>query len=123
MIKVFISGPISPKGREPVNEFLINVRQGLSAASDLVHHGFAPYCPFTDFLYWFASEEQIPLPTGETMQRCDAAWLEVADAVLLLPRWELSAGCREEFDRALALGKPVFHSVAELVEYYRKEGE
>lgn len=126
-VRIFIGGPITPTGRvnpstnekqNQVAEFLDNVRQGITTAAELIHHGFAPYCPFVDFMYWFARNPETPLPTGNTMQTCDLSWLVAADALLLLPGWETSSGVKGELARANELGIPVFYSIAELIEYF-----
>ena len=112
--KIFIAGPIRPTGRgsDPVGEFLDNTRFGIRVAAELILLGFAPYCPFVDFMYWFASSQD--LPTGTMMQECDLAWLENVDAVLALPGWETSVGATNELERAEELGIPVFYSVNSL---------
>jgi len=126
-VRVFISGPITPTGRlnpstnekqNQVAEFLDNVRQGITMATELITHGFAPYCPFVDFMYWFARTPETPLPAGCTMQTCDLSWLRSADAILLLPGWETSTGVGGELELAKKLGIPVFYSIAELIEYF-----
>lgn len=123
-VRVFIAGPITPTGRltpssnegqNQVAEYLDNVRQGIDAATELIAHGFAPYCPFVDFMYWFARNPATPLPTGCTMQTCDLSWLECADAILLLPGWETSGGVRGELVLANKLSIPEFYSIDDLV--------
>jgi len=131
-VRVFIAGPITPTGRltpstngghNQVAEYLDNVRQGITMATELIAHGFAPYCPFVDFMYWIARPSDTELPTGATMQTCDLSWLDVADALLLLPGWETSLGVKGELARANELGIPVYYSIAELIKFWCRFGE
>jgi len=126
-VRVFIAGPITPTGRlspsengghNQVAEYLDNVRQGITAATELIAKGFAPYCPFVDFMYWIARPTDTVLPTGVTMQTCDLSWLVVADAILLLSGWDTSLGVRGELGLAKELGIPVFYSIDDLVRYF-----
>jgi len=126
-VRVFIAGPITPTGRvtpssnvgqNQVAEYLDNVRQGIDAATKLITKGFAAYCPFVDFMYFIARAPEEMLLTGATMQSADLAWLEVADALLVLPGWETSSGVKGELARAKELGIPVCYSIAELIAYF-----
>jgi hypothetical protein len=115
MKRVFVSGAITPTGKgNHALEFLSNIRKGIRLTVELIRLGYAVYCPFTDFLYWFCLEggEEIPV---KMIYKADLAMLERMDALLLVPSWQESTGVAGELDLANSLGIPVFESVEKLV--------
>lgn len=104
MKKIYIAGPYSASN---VIDVLGNMRRGMRLATKVFKAGFAPFCPHLDFHYSLMVRE------GEDFTVCEyydysMAWLEVSDAVLLLPGWRESKGTMKEVDRAYELKIPVF---------------
>jgi len=115
---IYIAGPMTPRGKrgETDNhaiEYLLNIRDLISAARELIAKGYAPYCPGIDFSYFLS------LPDGEVISEpaikgVSMAFLEACDCAVFLPRWESSSGCCEEYSRVLELKMPHWFAVAEV---------
>jgi hypothetical protein len=117
-VKVYIAGPYTPHSTNGAVEMLGNIRQGIRMSLDLIHLGFAPFCPWLDFLYWVSCPEEKVL-TYEQIINLSLVYVEGNEAVLMLPRWESSAGAQKERQHALDLDIPVFYSVEELCEHFK----
>jgi len=113
MKRIYIAGAYSS---DNVIGVLDNMRRGMRAGTEVFLAGFAPFVPWFDFHF------QLMLRGGETLNVDDyydysMAWLEVSDAVLVLPNSEKSLGTQQEVARAQGLGLPIFHSLNELMDY------
>ena len=110
MKKVYIAGAMSDPD---CIEFLMNLNRGIRASKDLLLMGYAPYSPFIDFQFFLAliGDEYI---TGEMIKNYSLAWLEVSDAILVLPNHHTSKGTQAEITRAKELGIPIYYSLEEL---------
>jgi hypothetical protein len=104
MKKVYCAGPI---GASDFITILGNIRRGMNLATKVFKAGFAPFCPFLDFHYSLMVDEGEDLTVKE-YKAYSMAWLEVSDAVLLLPGWRYSEGTLAEIDRAWELNIPIF---------------
>ncbi len=115
MKKIYVAGSMS--GQEI--DFLRNVRKGIRASVELLLDGYAPFSPFIDFQFFLAlrGKEEI---TVQQIKTYSLAWLEVSDAVLVLPDWEGSLGTQKEIQHAAHLGIPVFYDIKSLKEYFNK---
>jgi len=51
------------------------------------------------------------------------AWLDVSDAVLVLPKYRKSGGTNLEIARAKELGIPVFYSIEDIIDAEAEAGE
>jgi hypothetical protein len=105
MKRIFVAGPYSA---DNVIAMLDNISAGLRMSTRIMLAGGSPFCPFADFLM------HLVLRDGESLGVNDyyahsLEWLEVADAVMVLPGWEASKGTLAELDRARLLGIPVFY--------------
>lgn len=70
--------------------------------------GYAPFVPWMDYHF------NLMLRDGERLSvedyyRYSMAWLEVSDAVLVLPGWEKSKGTLNEIKRAEELYMPIYY--------------
>lgn len=110
MKRIYIAGAMS---NSDCVEFLMNLNRGIRASVKLVLKGYAVFSPFIDFQYFLnlRKDEEI---TGKMIKDNSTAWLEVSDAVLVLPNWENSKGTIAEIARAKELNIPVFYSMEEL---------
>ena len=104
MTRLYIAGAISDPS---LITALDNIRRGARLSAEALLAGFAVFSPFIDFQLFLALRdgESIPKPV---IQAQSMAWLDVSDAVLLVPGWENSGGTRREIERAEQLGIPVF---------------
>lgn len=114
MKRIYIAGPISSgrTGKADILEALENIRSGIDTARQLILRGYVVFCPHLDFLLAFMSP--FNRMTKEHYQANSLAWVDVSDAVFVLPGWETSGGTKREIERAQELGIPVFYTLAEL---------
>lgn len=117
MKRVYVAGPYSA---DNVIKVLENIREGINMAKDVFLAGFAPFCPWLDFHYTLMLQPGEKL-TVEHYYQYSLAWLEVSDAVLLLPNWEQSRGTLAEIDRARALGIPIYYTLESMVRDYAEK--
>ena len=113
--RVYVAGPYSCEGRcKPLGVDLEYMRKGLEASVKIFKMGYAPFCPWLDYLFQFVSG-------GAELERKDyyefsMAWLEVADMVYVIELREHSYGTQAEIDRAIELGIPVVYTLKKLEE-------
>ena len=110
MKKIYIAGAIQGKD---LLESLNNIRKGIKLSVEVLKANFAPFSPFIDFQYSFIEPITIDEYYAYSM-----AWLEVSDALLLVPGYENSKGTQAEIKRAQELGIPVFTSLSALIEHF-----
>jgi len=101
---VYIASPYS-KG-DPA----VNVRESFVIADDLLECGFVPYPPLYTHFWHIIS----PKPYHKWV-RLDLEWIKKCDCILRLPG--ISNGADGEVEFAKKIGKPVFYSIEEIVEY------
>ncbi len=111
MKRIYIAGPFSGNN---VIEILNNIRKGMRLATQVFLKGYSPFCPWLDFHF------QLMLQEGETLSvddyyRYSIDWLEVSDAMLVMPNSENSKGVQMELMVAKELYIPVFYSIVELI--------
>jgi hypothetical protein len=111
--KIYIAGPYSS---DNVLGVLRNMRRGMRLATKVFKAGFAPFCPHLDYHFTLQAEENNDFTVGD-YYNYSMAWLEVSDAVLLLPGWRDSTGTKAEVDRAYELNIPVFEHFKALQEW------
>lgn len=140
MKKIFVMGLYSksPTG-EAVQELelLRNIRRGIDACAMLVDEGFAPWCPWFDFLYILIGEgpklqyypewekySVTPMRiTIEQLKAVSIAWLKQADACYLIsPIYPPNSGIADEIKWAVELGIPIFQDLPALRKW-RDKGE
>ena len=110
MKRIYIAGAI--RSTDPL-QFLENIRRGMRLSAQAIMAGYAVYSPFVDFNFFLQLHpgERIPV---EMIQAQSMAWLEVCDAVLVVPGWENSQGTAAEIAVAHVEGIPVVYSLEEL---------
>lgn len=115
--RVYIAGAITPYPTEhPVLGFLGNIRRGVRASLDVLLAGYVPFSPFLDFQYWFYLRDSENI-TEKMIKDLSMSWLEVSDAVLVLPKWRKSDGTKAEIARAKELNIPVFYNLEDMQDY------
>lgn len=103
--RLYIAGAYSA---DNVLGVLDNIRRGMRAGTQALLAGFAPFVPWFDFHFQLMLRENEAL-TVEDYYRYSLAWLEVSDAVWVLPGSENSKGTQAEIKRAQELGIPVHY--------------
>ena len=104
---VYISGPMTAKHGYTVEE---NVTAGLKVHLELLQKGIPNFCPHLGGAFptaWSAVD-------WETWLQYDLAVIDRCTHVLMMPRWEQSAGAVREREYALSIGKPILTSIAEI---------
>jgi hypothetical protein len=107
-LRVYIAGPYTSP--DPV----ANTQVIIKNASELVALGFIPYIPHLTMLWHLIESHSYEYWVDRGLE-----WLEVCDVLLRVPGY--SVGADREVEWAKKHGIPVFYSVAELVNYVRKE--
>jgi len=110
MKRIYIAGAYSA---DNVIDVLQNIGKGESYAAEIFALGMAPFCPWHD--KDFAIKLWHRELTVEQFYQYSMAWLEVSDALFLVPGWENSKGTLAEIKRAReALYLPVFDNLVHL---------
>ena len=104
MKRIYVAGPYSA---DNVLDVLRNIGRGQMVCAKLFISGYAPFCPWHDKTYVFDNFDS-DLSVGLFYDYSNA-WLEVSDAVLVLPDSYNSKGTRCEIERARELKIPVFY--------------
>lgn len=103
--KIYVAGAI----RSPhCMKLLDNLRKGMRVCTEFILEGYAPFCPFIDFLLIFQ------LQPGEVITEDDILDYSVSfvpglEIMYVVPGYEDSAGVQPEIELALTLNIPVFY--------------
>lgn len=116
MKRIYVAGLFSRNAKgEKANtlETLTNMRTGIKASIELLRAGYAVFCPWLDFQFGLSAEL-----TEMSYKNNSMAWLEAADAVLVISGKGLGTGVDAEIERANELHIPVFYSIGKLIAPY-----
>lgn len=105
---VYISGPMTAKHGFTVEE---NVAAGLRVFLDCLKRGIPAFCPHLSGAFPSAWTD---VPWDRWLDY-DLAVIDRCTHVLLLPRWETSAGAVKEREYAAARGTPIVTSIDEVL--------
>lgn len=108
--RVYIAGAYSANN---VITILDNIREGMRVGTELFLKGYSPFVPWFDFHFQLMLRENEEL-TVDDYYRYSIDWLEVSDAVLVLPNSENSKGTKAEIKRAEEIGIPVYNEISDL---------
>lgn len=115
MIRVYVAGAYSAPN---ILQVLENMRKGMKACTELfLTKKYAVFCPWIDYHFSLMKPDDTEI-TIEHYYNYSTAWLEVSDAVLVLPGYENSKGTLAEIKRANELFIPVFYSRQELDDWF-----
>jgi len=104
---VYISGPMAAKHGFTVEE---NVAAGLRVFLQCLQRGIPAFSPQLCGAFPSAWSEV----SWDVWLEYDFAMIDRCTHVLLMPRWEQSAGAVKEREYAAAIGKPIVTSIEEI---------
>ena len=104
---VYISGPMTAKHGRIIEE---NVADGVRVYIECLKRGIPAFSPHLGGAFPTAWAD-VP---WETWLEYDYAVIDRCTHVLMMPRWELSAGAVKERAYAESIGKPIVFSIEEL---------
>lgn len=105
---IFSAGKYNAPSWEEIDQ---NIRTAEEAAVALWNAGFGVFTPHLNTAHFEAKAT----PSEDAYKEFDFHMLRCVDAVLALPGWKQSSGARAEIEEAERLGKPVFHSVEDIM--------
>lgn len=92
---IYVAGPYT-KG-----DTILNIREGIRVADELVSLGYIPFIPHLSFAWHLVSPREYDFWVEQ-----DNAWLLKCDAVLRIPGE--SIGADKEVELAMSIGLPVY---------------
>lgn len=111
--RIYVAGAINAPS---AGKYLNNIRKGIQLSSKIFLLGYAPFCPFIDFHYNLVmSDVEVESIKTQDFYDYSMAWLDKADAILVVPGWEKSVGTKLELERAKANKIPIFYSTRDLI--------
>ena len=105
-MRIYIAGPYSSPN---IIQGLRNIREGNKVAAKLLTMGYSPFSPFLDHIFSFYEDISV-----EQYYKYSLDFLEVCDAMLVLPGYEKSVGTLKEIEFAEKRGIKIYHSLEEL---------
>ena len=104
-LRIFVSGAYRAATEEGVEA---NIQIAKSAGAELLRRGHSPFIPHTMTGHMDRDYPEIP---EEVYIACDLAWLEYADAILMLPNWREGEGARNEYVEASLRSLTIFDTM------------
>jgi Domain of unknown function (DUF4406) len=101
MKRVYVAGPYTQ------GDPILNVRNAIKVADELLDMGYAPFIPHLTMLWHIVSPKSV-----HTWYDIDMAWLVVCDCVLRLQG--PSEGADQEVELAKREGIPVFYKIRDI---------
>jgi hypothetical protein len=117
MKRIYVAGAYSA---DNVLTVFNNMRKGIRKGLEVLLRGYAPFVPWLDYHFQLMLKNNENL-TVEDYYNYSLAWLEVSDAVLVLPDSERSKGAQNEIKRAGELNIPIFYDLSSLDKHFEKE--
>jgi hypothetical protein len=106
MKRIYIAGAYSA---DNVIDVLKNIGRGEIVSAEVFRSGYAPFCP------WHDKDFIIKHPDFDykvdMFYKYSISWLEVSDAMLLVPFWSNSVGTIKEIEFCTENKIPVFESL------------
>ena len=92
MKRIYVAGSYNA---DNIIKVLDNIKVGTKMCVKILQMGYIPFCPWLDFhFHWFGDL------TIDDYYRYSIGWLEVSDAILVLPNSENSKGTQTEIKLA-----------------------
>lgn len=115
-LRIYVAGAISDS--DPLT-FLHNLRVGMRVCTEFMLKGYAPFCPFLDFMLVFQMREGEEV-TADQIKEYSLAFLPDSVAVYIMPGYEKSKGTMAEIREAKRMGIQVFYSIPKLLMYLKQ---
>ncbi len=112
-LRIYVAGAISDSN--PLT-FLHNLRVGIRVCTEFMLKGYAPFCPFLDFMLVFQMREGEEV-TADQIKEYSVAFLHDSVAIYVIPGWGRSKGTRDEIEEAYKLRIPVFFDKEQAMRY------
>jgi hypothetical protein len=109
-IKVYCAGKLN----DDAVGYIKNCHKMILTAKLVRDNGYSVYVPCNDFLEGIVSGEF----GYEDYFMNSQPWLEVSNALFLVPGWGNSSGTRREIERADVLNIPIFSDIDKMNEYF-----
>jgi hypothetical protein len=111
MKRVYVAGKLN----DDACGYIKNVHRMIIWAEKVRKLGFAVFVPGLDFLQGVIFGNWDYLDYFDNSQ----PWLDVSDAVFLVPGWEKSKGTAKEIERAKSKNIPIFSNLTNLALHWR----
>lgn len=108
-VLVYISGPMTAKDGHSIEQ---NVAAGFGVFLECIRRGVPAFCPHLGGAFpsaWTAFD-------WETWLAYDYAIIDRCTHLLMMPRWETSAGAVKEYAYGVETGKVILHSLDDLLQ-------
>jgi len=109
-LRIYVAGPYTAPTREQVD---VNIARASEATAVLLRKGHYPFSPINMTAHF---DELYPDIDKDTYIKSDLKWLELCDAILLLPGWQESEGAKLEYKRAEEMGLTMYFHVYSIPE-------
>jgi len=109
MKRVYIAGALNGMAVD----YIQNLHRMIKVAEIIRKEGVAVYIPGIDFLNGLVNGDY----TYEDYFNNSQPWLDVSDAIFLVPGWEESKGTAREIERAKGKDIPVFEKLDDFVKW------
>lgn len=117
--RIYVAGAI----RNPnCMEFLGNLRKGMRVCTEFILEGYAPFCPFVDFLLAFQLQPSEVI-TEDDILDYSISFVPGSELMYVVPGYKDSAGVKDEIEEAFKLNIPVFYSKECALGYLQASGK
>lgn len=107
---MYIAGPYKADTQEGVSE---NIKAAEYYAVELMKMGWNVFIPHKHTAHMERYHKIIDCSRATWLER-DFPFLEISDALFMLPNWETSCGSWAEWGYAKALGMPIYYKIEEV---------
>ena len=113
MKKIYVAGPLNA---DAIN-YIQNIHNMILWAERVRKLGFAVFVPCLDILMGI----QLGKWDYDDYFLNSQPWLEISDALFIIPGWRSSSGTQKEIKRAKELKKPVFFKLKSLIKWAKSQ--
>ncbi len=111
MKKVYVAGKLN----DMAVDYLYNVHKMMTTAEEVRKAGYSVFVPCIDLLMGIKFGYQDYHDYFNNSQ----PWIEVADAIFLVPGWETSSGTKKEIKLGWNKEIPIFNDLEEMNNYFK----
>lgn len=111
MHRIYVAGALNGMA----TDYIKNLHRMIKYANEIRKNGYAVFVPGLDFLQGIISGTW----GYNDYFNNSYSWLQVSEAMFVVPGWEKSKGTKREIKKAEAIGIPVFYKLKSLYKYFR----